>query len=50
METKICLVCGMEIKEGNISREYKGQTYSFCCEGCTEEFKEEPQRYCDDER
>ena len=47
MEIKSCLVCGMDIKESNISKEYKGETYFFCCEACKEDFNKDPEMYCD---
>ncbi len=42
----ICPVTGEKIEEGtNVSAEYKGKIYKLCCSGCTEEFKNNPQKY-----
>ena len=40
-------VCGMEVKASSAGphREYKGQTYSFCCSGCKGKFDHAPARY-----
>lgn len=43
---KTCPVSGEKIEEGSaVTYEYKGKVYSFCCEGCVEEFKKDPERY-----
>lgn len=43
---KTCPVSGEKIEEGSaVTYEYKGKVYSFCCEGCVEEFKKDPDRY-----
>ncbi|MFN3481010.1 MAG: YHS domain-containing protein [Thermodesulfovibrionales bacterium] len=43
---KTCPVSGEKIDEGSaVTYEYKGKVYSFCCEGCVEEFKKDPERY-----
>ena len=45
---KICPVLGGPIDEANkATYEYKGKVYNFCCAGCIEEFKKEPQKYID---
>ncbi len=38
-------VCDMEVKEGIIKTDYKGQTYSFCSEYCRTKFTREPFKY-----
>jgi P-type Cu+ transporter len=40
-------VCGMNIDEQKTKEqtEYKGQKYSFCSEGCRQEFEANPERY-----
>ena len=41
-----CPVSGEEIrKETNITYEYKGKTYRFCCPDCAVEFKKNPDKY-----
>lgn len=44
---KICPVSGEKI--GDMGKpaqyEYKGKVYNFCCEGCVETFKENPEKY-----
>jgi YHS domain-containing protein len=43
---KRCPVMGAEIPEGsNITYEYKGRIYSFCCAGCPDVFKSDPEKY-----
>jgi YHS domain-containing protein len=42
--TDVCPVSGEEIdKDTNITYEYKGKTYRFCCPDCAAEFKKDPQ-------
>jgi len=45
---KICPVLG-ELIDGATKAiyEYKGKIYNFCCAGCIETFKKEPQKYID---
>lgn len=40
-------VCGMTVErdKAKASVEYSGETYFFCCSGCAEKFKANPQRY-----
>ena len=43
---KICPVTGEKIPaNSNITYEYKGKIYHFCCAGCPEEFKKDPEKY-----
>jgi YHS domain-containing protein len=45
---KICPVTGEKVGEGGMAGatyEYKGKIYNFCCSGCVEEFKKEPEKY-----
>lgn len=43
---KVCPVSGEKIDEGSaVTYEYKGKIYNFCCQGCIEEFKKDPERY-----
>ena len=45
---KICPVSGEEIAHGKMkpaAYEYEGKIYNFCCAGCIDEFKKDPQRY-----
>ena len=51
---KICPVSGEQIDkdvgEGfkpSPTYEYEGKIYNFCCAGCIDEFKKEPQKYID---
>ncbi len=45
---KICPVTGEEIDEAaKATYEYEGKIYNFCCAGCIDEFKKEPQKYID---
>ena len=43
----ICPVTGEKIGDmGEPAHyEYKGKVYNFCCEGCVETFKENPEKY-----
>lgn len=42
----ICPVSGDKIDDqAKLTYEYKGKIYAFCCEGCIEEFKKDPERY-----
>jgi YHS domain-containing protein len=42
-------VCGMDVDQAEVSTEYKGETYSFCCEACKEEFEKAPEKYLKDQ-
>ena len=43
---KICPVMGNPIdEETKATYEYKGKIYNFCCAGCVEEFKKDPEKY-----
>lgn len=43
---EICPVSGEKIDEKmKQTYEYKGKIYSFCCPGCIEEFKKNPEKY-----
>ena len=46
-----CAVSGEMIKKSDAkgSMEYKGETYYFCCDNCAESFKENPDKYIDQE-
>ena len=45
---KICPVLGEPIDEAaKTTYEYEGKIYNFCCAGCIDEFKKEPQKYID---
>ncbi len=40
-------VCGMTVDPSKAAAnfQHKGRTYYFCCQGCSEKFKAEPERY-----
>jgi YHS domain-containing protein len=40
--TPPCIVSG---GKGRITLEYKGKTYYFCCSGCRDAFKDDPEKY-----
>jgi YHS domain-containing protein len=45
---KICPVSGEEVGQGGMepaTYEYEGKIYNFCCAGCIEEFKKDPEKY-----
>lgn len=48
---KICPVSGEEVPDVSglgmepAFYEYKGKIYNFCCAGCIEEFKKDPEKY-----
>ena len=44
IEQKTCPVMGGAINE-ELFIEYKGKKVYFCCEGCEEKFKENPEQY-----
>ena len=46
-----CAVTGKEMKksEAKGSMEYKGKTYYFCCDNCEASFKENPEKYINQE-
>jgi Cu+-exporting ATPase len=50
-ETVKCTVSGEKIKksEAKGSYVYEGKTYYFCCENCIEAFKENPEKYINQE-
>jgi YHS domain-containing protein len=44
----VCPVSGEEIgKDTQITYEFKGKTYRFCCPDCAEMFKKDPEKYID---
>ena len=47
-----CAVSGNEMKksEAKGSMEYKGETYYFCCDNCIKSFKENPEKYVNQEK
>jgi YHS domain-containing protein len=45
-EQKLCPVMGGEINK-ELYTEYKGKKVYFCCAGCEETFKAEPEKYLD---
>lgn len=43
---KICPVSGEKIApEGDVTYEYRGKMYHFCCAACIPEFKRDPEKY-----
>ncbi len=41
-----CPVTGEKIeKQSEVTFEYKGKVYNFCCMGCIAEFKANPEKY-----
>lgn len=46
MEQKLCPVMSGEINK-ELYTEYKGKKVYFCCPGCEEQFKAEPEKYLD---
>lgn len=43
---KFCPVSGERIDDASqVTYEYKGKIYRFCCPLCVEEFKKDPERY-----
>ena len=41
-----CPVTGEKIdKQSEVTYEYKGRVYSFCCLACVPEFKKNPEKY-----
>lgn len=43
---KICPVLGEKIDEqAKATYEYEGKVYNFCCAGCIDTFKKDPQKY-----
>ncbi len=51
MKTVICRTCGCSLVRLHVSREkaahllYGNENYYFCCEGCAEVFRSDPERY-----
>ena len=48
----MCGACRIRNKVGegfkpSPTYEYEGKIYNFCCAGCIDEFKKEPQKYID---
>lgn len=46
IEQKLCPVMAAEINK-ELYTEYKGKKVYFCCPGCEEQFKAEPEKYLD---
>lgn len=46
-EDVVCPVTGdiVDPVTAKLKTVYKGKTYYFCCEGCPEKFKENPEKY-----
>lgn len=43
---RVCPVSGEEIKEGKeVTYEYKGKIYNFCCTMCLKDFKKDPEKF-----
>ncbi|MGD0281558.1 MAG: YHS domain-containing protein [Dissulfurispiraceae bacterium] len=43
---EICPVSGEKIDpKESVTYEYKGKVYNFCCQGCVEQFKKDPEMY-----
>ncbi len=42
----LCPVTGNNVKEmgGPVSYEYNGKLYNLCCEGCSKDFKKDPEK------
>ena len=46
MGNVVCPVSGQSIDDKvKVTYEYKGKIYSFCCQGCIDEFKKDPDKY-----
>jgi len=46
VDNKVCPVTGDKISvDTNVTYEYEGKIYNFCCAGCIEEFKKDPVKY-----
>ncbi len=46
--TDVCPVSGEKIdKDTQITYEFKGKIYRFCCPDCAEAFKKNPEKYID---
>ena len=47
VSNKICPVSGEEVGQGMepATYEYEGKIYNFCCAGCIDEFKKDPEKY-----
>jgi YHS domain-containing protein len=51
MDSRICPYCGCSLARLGIAREaatalnYNGEELLFCCQGCLEGFKSDPERY-----
>ena len=41
---KTCPITGEPVDK-NVTYEYKGKLYGFCCQMCIEEFKKDPEKY-----
>lgn len=42
---KNCAVEQEHKADPKVTFEYKGKVYAFCCEGCIDEFKKDPEKY-----
>ncbi len=51
MKTEICPTCGCSLlrlhikKEHSVSHNYNDKEYRFCCQGCLDIFKTDPDKY-----
>ena len=41
---KVCPVTGEQV-DPNVTYEYQGKIYHFCCSGCIAPFQKDPQKY-----
>ncbi|PJF33302.1 MAG: hypothetical protein CUN57_02530, partial [Phototrophicales bacterium] len=42
---KVCPVTGEEVSSDAPTVMYEGKAYGFCCPGCDDKFKDDPQHY-----
>jgi YHS domain-containing protein len=45
MQTKICPVCGTEIKDGGVQAKLGGKEVTVCCGQCAKKAQENPAQY-----
>ena len=45
LHNTVCPVSGDEVGKSELTEEYNGKIYHFCCDDCPTEFKKDPKKY-----
>lgn len=45
LKNTVCPVSGEDIGDSKLTASYDNKVYHFCCDGCPEKFKKNPEKY-----